>query len=50
MISAVLGIRLMTMSPNETRIIPVPPMQEPLTTDVRVMLQGSATVRSRMLQ
>jgi len=50
MISAVLGIRLMAISPDETRRIPVTPMQEPLTTDVRVMLQGSATVRNRMLQ
>jgi len=50
MISAVLGIRLMVISPDETRRIPVTPTQEPLTTDVRVMLQGSATVRNRMLQ
>lgn len=50
MISAVVGIRLMATSPDETRRIPVTPMQEPLTTDVRVMLQGSATVTSRMLQ
>jgi hypothetical protein len=50
MISVVLGIRLMAISPDETRIIPVTPMQEPLTTDVRVTLQGSAAVTNRMLQ
>jgi hypothetical protein len=49
MISAVLGIRPMAIRPDETRRIPVTPMQKPLTTDVRVMLQGSATVRSSML-
>jgi len=50
MICAVLGIRLMAKSPDETRRTPVTPMQELLTTDVRVKLQGSATVRSRMLK
>jgi hypothetical protein len=50
MISAELGIRLMAISPDETRRIPVTLMQEPLTTDVIVMLQGSAAVRNKMVQ
>jgi hypothetical protein len=50
MMSALLGIKLAATSAEDTRRIPVTAIQQPLATDVIVMLQGSAAVINRMLK
>jgi hypothetical protein len=44
------GIKLAAISADDTRRIPVTPIQQPLATDVIVTLQGSAAVINRMLK
>jgi hypothetical protein len=44
------GIKLAAISADDTRIIPVTPIQQPLATDVIVMLQGSGAIINRMLK
>jgi hypothetical protein len=38
------GIKLAAISADDTRRIPVTPIQQPLATDVIVILQGSAAI------
>jgi hypothetical protein len=48
--STLVGIKLAARSADDTRRIPVTPMQQPLTTDVIVTLQGSAAVINNILK
>jgi hypothetical protein len=48
--STLVGIKLAARSADDTRRIPVTPIQQPLTTDVIVTLQGSAAVISTILK
>jgi hypothetical protein len=44
------GIKLAAISADDTRRIPVTPIQQALATDVIVTLQGSAGIINRMLK